>query len=150
MSKKKESKEQSKTTDSAGKKSSPRDRTKQAGRLPGFIRFLQRYVGNSRLQSIQADQGVRMPQPAVQRALPSARSVEGEGDVSPEVEQAIQRARGGGQPLDSGEQQDLCARRGSRRDQIPSSLRCCMGRKLTALPRRSSLCECGGEHALHA
>ena len=38
----------------------------------------------------------------VQRVLALARQEQGEGEVAPQVESAIERARGGGQPLDAG------------------------------------------------
>jgi hypothetical protein len=60
VSKVKESREQSKATD-LDKKWILHDSTKQVGRSPGSIRFLQRYLGNSRLQSIQAKLTVSTP-----------------------------------------------------------------------------------------
>ena len=53
---------------------------------------------HSSLLQLQREQGNRY----VQRVLALARSAEGDGNVMPDVERAIESSRGGGQSLDSG------------------------------------------------
>jgi len=60
------------------------------------------YPGRSLLQ-LQRQYGNRY----VQRVVTLARATEGEGDVMPDVERAIESSRGGGQSLDSGVQAQM-------------------------------------------